>query len=94
MLKMMLVTCSKRELQTIVEEYGDWDDEGLTVQLYGLTEKAENGFIFMEWSKPIPEQFYTTLKEDGDIIDYVVYDAISLATPMFSERNGNFDPFF
>jgi hypothetical protein len=72
---MMLVLCRKRELDTIVDEFGDWQGEGVQVKLYGITAKAHDGFILLEWSKPIPERFSTKLEKDGDILDSLTYDA-------------------
>jgi hypothetical protein len=72
---MMLVVCAKRGLDTIVDEFGDWQPEGVQVKLYGVTEKAHDGFLLLEWSKPIPERFSSQLEKDGDILDFLTYDA-------------------
>jgi hypothetical protein len=72
---MMLVVCRKRELDTLVDEYGDWQPEGVQVKLYGITTKAHDGFILLEWSKPIPERFLSALGKDEDILDSLTYDA-------------------
>ncbi len=72
---MMLVTCNKRELEKIVDEFADWKDEGLAVKLYGVTAKARDGFVLLEWSKPIPARFAAKLKQDTDMLDYLIYDA-------------------
>ena len=71
---MMLVVCRKRELNAIVDEFGDWQGEGVQVKLYGLTAKAQDGFILLEWSTPIPERFEAKLKGDEDITDVLTYD--------------------
>jgi hypothetical protein len=73
---MMLVVCRKRELNAIVDEFGDWQGEGVQVKLYGLTAKAQDGFLLLEWSMPIPERFDAKLKEDEDIIDSLTFDAL------------------
>jgi hypothetical protein len=73
---MMLIVCVKRELDTIVDEFGDWQGEGVQVKLYGITEKAHDGFLLLEWSKPIPERFAAKLKEDEDIIDSLTFDSL------------------
>lgn len=73
----MLVLCSKRYLETIVEEFEDWQDEGIKVALYSITPKANGGFVLISWSKPIPEIFHTKLKKDEDILDYLTYSPVS-----------------
>jgi hypothetical protein len=73
---MMLVVCRKRELNAIVDEFGDWQGEGVQVKLYGLTAKAHDGFILLEWSKPIPERFDAKLKSDEDITDVLTFDSL------------------
>jgi hypothetical protein len=73
---MMLVVCRKRELNAIVDEFGDWQGEGVQVKLYGLTAKAQDGFILLEWSKPVPERFDAKLKGDEDIIDVLTFDSL------------------
>jgi hypothetical protein len=71
----LLVLCPKRALNAIVDELEDWKQEGVQVKLYGITPKAHDGFILMEWSKPIPESFQTKLQVDDDILDYLTIDA-------------------
>jgi hypothetical protein len=72
---LILVLCSKRALNAIVDELDDWKQEGAQVKLYGITPKAQDGFILIEWSKPIPESFQTKLQVDDDILDYLTVDA-------------------
>jgi len=70
----MLVSCVKRMLNAIVDEFGDWQQEGGEVRLYGITAKADDGFILLLWSKPIPERFFDKLKDDEDIFDYLIVE--------------------
>ncbi len=78
MATMMLVVCVKRELKAIVEEFEDWQGDGIQVKLYGITEKAQDGFVLLEWNKPIPDSFSSKLKRDEDILDVLTFD-----TPLF-----------
>lgn len=77
MMTMMLVLCSKREVQAIADEFEDWkaEGEGLEVRLYGTTAKANDGFILLAWNKPIPQKFFDKLSKDEDIFDYVTVGA-------------------
>ncbi len=72
----LLITCQRRDLNHLVEVLDDWKQDGdAEVVLYGYTNKIEDGFILMHWTKPIPEGFQRKqLKADPGIIDYVVYD--------------------
>ncbi len=73
---LMLVHCRKRELKALVEELDDLaQDTGFHILLYGITAKANNGFILLAWSEPIPERFYQKLKRDEGITDYLIYEA-------------------
>jgi hypothetical protein len=73
---MMLVVCVKRELDAIVDELGDWQVEGVQVKLYGITTKAHDGFVLLEWSQPIPEHFTSKLQHDEDITDVLTFDSL------------------
>lgn len=73
----LFILCRKRQLQAIVDEYEDWQGEGVTIKLYGVTKKTHDGFIVLEWQRPLTERFETNLKADEDIIDYLVFDATS-----------------
>jgi len=70
----MFVSCFKRMLNAIVDEFGDWKQEGAEVRLYGITAKADDGFILLAWNKPIPQQFLDKLNDDEDILDYLIYE--------------------
>lgn len=70
----MFVSCLKREVRAIADEFEDWKQEGLEVRLYGMTAKAIIGFLLLAWHKPIPEQFFDKLKDDEDILDYLIYE--------------------
>jgi hypothetical protein len=79
--KRLLVICQKRELETIMQEFEDWNmAQGLevTVVLYGTMQKSNDGFVLFALSKPLPEGVYMNLVLDPDIVDYVQY---SLAPP-------------
>ncbi|HYU71571.1 MAG TPA: hypothetical protein VEL31_02730 [Ktedonobacteraceae bacterium] len=73
---MMLIVCVKRELDSLVEEFEDWRDDGMQAKLYGITEKAQDGFILLEWSTPIPDHFTSKLKRDEDILDVLTFDSL------------------
>ncbi len=74
---MMLVVCRKRELDAIVEEFEDWRETGgMQVKLYGITEKASEGFILLEWRTPIPDSFTSKLIRDEDILDVLTFDPL------------------
>jgi hypothetical protein len=79
---MMLVVCRKRELNAIVEEFGDWQSAGVQVKLYGITEKASEGFVLLEWSQPIPEYFFNKLKNDVDVLDVLTFDPLFRPVPV------------
>ena len=68
----MLILCKSRERESILDELEDWKGEGAQVFLSGITNKTNDGFIFLEWGKPIPETFHQKLRGDEDIIDYLV----------------------
>ena len=71
---MMLVLCEKRELDKIVEEYTDWQSEGvLQVKLYGTTEKTGDGFVLVAWNTFIPEYVWAKLKQDSDVLDVLTF---------------------
>ena len=74
---MLLVTCTKRYVTTIVEEFSDHFTaiDGAKLVLYGITNKEQVGFILTQWTIPIPEPFTERLRTDVDVIDYMPYDA-------------------
>jgi hypothetical protein len=78
----MLVVCAKRELDAIVDEFGDWQSAGVQIKLYGITEKASEGFVLLEWSQPIPEHFFNKLKNDEDILDVLTFDPLFRPVPV------------
>jgi hypothetical protein len=59
-------------LESLVDELQDWKAEGANIFLYGITDKANEGFIILEWGKPIPELFSKKLREDSDIVDFIL----------------------
>ncbi len=72
----VLITCQRRDLDHLLDALGDWKQEGeAEIVLYGYTNKLQDGFLLMHWTKPITEGFQRMqLKADPGIIDYVVYD--------------------
>ena len=79
---LLLVLCGKRHLETIVQEFEDWKQEGraLTIVCYGITQKANDGFLLLEVPQPLPEGVYTNLVLDEEIVDYVLLNTTS-STP-------------
>jgi hypothetical protein len=72
---LLMVLCDKRQVQTIVEEFEDWKQKPgieLSVLLYGITQKTNDGFILLELKKPLPEGVYMNLVTDDEIVDYVL----------------------
>lgn len=80
-MKMMLILCAKAQLASFVDELNDWREEGAKISLYGITNKVSDGFIFLEWGKPVPERFYQKLHKDQDVVDYLVFGYTS-STPI------------
>lgn len=79
---MMLIICRKRELNALVDEFEDWRETGgMQVKLYGITEKAQDGFILLEWSTPIPDYFRSKLTRDEDILDVFTFDPLFRPVP-------------
>jgi hypothetical protein len=78
---MMLVVCVKRELDAIVDEFEDWRETGMQVKLYGITEKASEGFILLEWRTPIPDYFTNKLTRDEDVLDVLTFDPLFRPVP-------------
>ncbi len=74
----MIVLYRAQYLHAIVDELGDWKDEGIEVAIYSTTEKAVQGFLFITWNKPIPERFIRKLKRDPDFVDYFTVDTLDL----------------
>jgi hypothetical protein len=72
--KIMIVFTLKREVHALVDEYQDWQKEGLNVLFHSTTSKCNDAFILIEWSKPVPERFIRKLFEDSDVMDYLIFD--------------------
>ena len=72
----LLITCERRALAHLIDALDDWQTEGdAKIVLYGTTNKQGDGFIFMQWNRPISEDFQRKqLTADPGILDYVVYD--------------------
>ncbi len=70
----LLIVCRKRALESLLDAMEDWHEDA-RILLYGTTSKAQDGFIVMHWTQPMPPAFQEKqLKADPGIIDYVVYD--------------------
>jgi len=75
----LLVLCERRELNALLDTFGDWKVEGAQILLHGVTNKAKDGFVLMHWSKPIPEGFkQKQLQGDKGILDFLVYECTDL----------------
>ena len=73
----LTILCEVRDLEALVDTFGDWKEEGGKILLYGATEKANDGFILMQWSKPIPEGFkQRQLHEEESILDFFTDDGM------------------
>lgn len=79
-MNIMLILCKHQELDALVDELDDWKDAGANTFMHGITAKAEQGLIFLEWGKPIPQPFYDKLQKDEDVIDYFTFNNI-ITTP-------------
>lgn len=82
---LMQVTCKGRGQEALLHALKDW--EGVTVLLTGITNKANHGFIFLKWDRPIPEVFRQKMREDDDVLDYLTFPT-SVAPPIVSSTNG------
>lgn len=77
---MLLIVCDKRHVETIMQEFEDWNlNEGveINVVLHGITQKAHDGFVLLELKTPLPEGVYTNLVLDDDIYDYIQYNPLT-----------------
>lgn len=73
---MMLVLCKRRPLNALVDELEDWHIEGVKVTLYGVTEKANEGFILLRWDNPITDHFVQKMRIDDDVTDYFTVENV------------------
>ena len=81
---MLLVLCDKRHVETIMQEFEDWNlKEGLEIKvvLHGITQKAHDGFVLLELKTSLPEGVYTNLVLDDDIYDYIQYSPLTSTVP-------------
>ncbi len=81
-MNIMLILCVKQQLDSLVDEMDDWKGEGAKVFLSGITNKVSDGFLFVEWGKPIPARFRQKLRADPDVIDYLVFGTSLPTTPV------------
>jgi hypothetical protein len=77
----MIVFTLKREVHALVDEYQDWQKEGLKVLFHSVTSKCHDAFILLEWSQPVPERFIRKLLEDNDVMDYLIFDNLLPVPP-------------
>jgi hypothetical protein len=73
---MMLVICAKRALNALVEECEDWQGKDVQVRLYGITQKAQDGFLLLIWKEPVPESFLSRLTHDDTVLDVLSFEAL------------------
>jgi hypothetical protein len=76
--KRLLVVCQKRQLETVMQQFEDWNvKQGIevTMILYGTMQKSNDGFVLFALNKPLPEGVYLNLELDPDIVDFVHYPA-------------------
>jgi hypothetical protein len=78
--RLILVICRNRYLQTIKQEFEDWQSEGLQILASGMTHKAHDGFLLIRWRGPVHRRFLNKLKTDEDIFDYVPINLIAATT--------------
>lgn len=88
---MMLVNCHKRELNALVEELDDLAQHttAFYILLYGVTAKANDGFILLVWNQPVSEAFYRKLRRDDGITDYLIYEG---AAPQLTQPEASAPP--
>jgi hypothetical protein len=70
---LMLIICTSRARQAILDELDNWEGEGAAILLSGITKKAGDGFVFLRWSGPIPERFHQKMKEESNILDSIAF---------------------
>src|SRR5712692_3781954 len=47
-----------------------------TILLYGVSMKRHDGFLLAQSARGIPPEFIRWLRDDEDILDFVVYDVL------------------
>jgi hypothetical protein len=78
----LLILCGKRSLDSFVDELDDWKEEGATTLLHGITGKTGDGFLIVQWDKPVPSRFRQKLREDEEVNDFfAVVDSTMTITP-------------
>ena len=71
---LMIVLCASRYVKHIFDELTDWFEAegGAEILLYGTTMKAQQGFLLVNWTAPVPDRFLKKLHTDSDMTDFVV----------------------
>ena len=78
----LFILCAKRSLDSFVDELDDWKEEGATTLFHGITHKASDGFLIVQWDKPVPPRFRQKLREDEEVIGFfTVTDSTMTITP-------------
>jgi hypothetical protein len=69
-LTIVLILCPKRHVDSLLDELGDWYEEGARILLSGVTDKVYQGFVYVRWDQPMPDAFKNKLRTDASIEDY------------------------
>ena len=72
----MLILCQASELDPLLEKVEDWKSEGAQTFLYGITAKAQHGFLFLEWGNPAPPNVHHQLINNDAVLDYFTFSNI------------------
>jgi hypothetical protein len=78
MIKHIYLSCGRRDASPLTDELAEWfatNQIMATVLCYGITPKQHEGFVVMLLPGEVPPLVLEKLKQDSDILDYVVYDA-------------------
>lgn len=71
----LFVTCTPGAVRALVDELTDWlEAEGVKTSVlnYGVTPKAQLGFLVFACDASISVAFEQKLQRDSDIVDYVI----------------------
>ena len=62
----------KQAMKAMLDELADWQTEGCTVVISGdLEKRPDDGFIILNWDRPLPATFRKKFEVDTDIIDHI-----------------------
>jgi hypothetical protein len=71
-------------VQAFADEFEDWKQQQparqVAILLYGVTEKADAGFVLLEVKQPLPEEVYMQFIMDDDVHDYVLCHLVPSTT--------------